>query len=81
MPGRNDLAGVRSELATMVDPMLNEGVDVAAVFAGTRRAIWWRAGCGHVLELKVCVRAKAKAPSCPYCSGRKVPERPIAGLR
>ena len=39
-----------------------------------------RAGCGHVFELKVCVRAKAKVPSCPYCSGKKVPEQPIGGV-
>ena len=59
---------------------MNRRLAPAGVTSGRNKTVWWRVGCGHIFELKVCVRAKAKSPSCPYCSGRKVPERPIKGL-
>ena len=81
LPGFNDLATLRPDLAAEWHPHMNKGLTPSDVTPGSNKAVWWRAGCGHVFELKVCVRAKAKAPSCPYCSGKKVPERPVKGLR
>ena len=37
----------------------------------------WRGECGHVYQMAVRDRARAKPGYCPYCSGRKRPERPI----
>ena len=33
--------------------------------------------CGHVYQMAVRDRVGAKPGYCPYCSGRKRPERPI----
>ena len=80
-PGFNDLATLRPDLAAEWHPFRNGKLTPADVTPGSNKTVWWRAGCGHVFELKVCVRARAKEPSCPYCSGKKVPERPIRILR
>ena len=39
--------------------------------------VWWRGECGHVYQMAVRDRVRAKPGYCPYCSGRKRPERPI----
>ena len=39
--------------------------------------LWWRGECGHVCQMAVRDRARAKPGYCPYCSGRKRPERPM----
>ena len=44
---------------------------------GYRRINWWRGECGHVYQMAVRDRVRAKPGYCPYCSGRKGPERPI----
>lgn len=81
VPGFNDLATLRPDLAAEWHPHMNRGLTPADVTPGSNKPVWWRAACGRTFQLKVCVRAKAKVPSCPYCSGKKVPERPIKGMR
>ena len=39
--------------------------------------LWWRGECGHVYQMAVRDRVRARPGYCPYCSGRKRPERPI----
>lgn len=39
--------------------------------------VWWRGLCGHVYQMAVSDRVRAKPGYCLYCSGRKRPERPI----
>ena len=43
----------------------------------SRKPAWWRGECGHVYQMAVRDRVRAKPGYCPYCSGRKRPERPI----
>ena len=47
------------------------------VQAVSRKPAWWRGECGHVYQMAVRDRVRAKPGYCPYCSGRKRPERPI----
>ena len=47
------------------------------VQAVSRKLAWWRGECGHVYQMAVRDRVGAKPGCCPYCSGRKRPERPI----
>lgn len=39
--------------------------------------VWWKGECGYTWKAKVRDRTRAKSPGCPYCSGRRKPERPI----
>ena len=56
---------------------MNKRFKPAAVQAISRKPVWWRDECGHVYQMAVRGRARAKPGCCPYCSGRKRPERPI----
>ena len=47
------------------------------VQAISRKLAWWRGECGHVYQMAVRDRVRARPGYCPYCSGRKRPERPI----
>ena len=49
----------------------------STVQAVSRKPVWWRGECGHVYQMAVRDRVRAKPGYCPYCSGRKSPERPI----
>lgn len=77
-PGFNDLATTHPQLAAEWHPHMNKGLKPTDVTAGSNKSVWWRREeCGHVFEAKVCNRARANHPGCPYCSGRRTPERPI----
>lgn len=41
------------------------------------KQFWWRGPCGHVWKAKASARAKPKVSTCPYCAGRRKPERPV----
>lgn len=58
-------------------PRMDKRFKPAAVQAISRKLVWWRDECGHVYQMTVRGRARAKPGCCPYCSGRKRPERPI----
>lgn len=62
-------AGRRSRMSKRLKPI--------GVQAISRKLVWWRGDCGHVYQMAVRDRARAKPGYCPYCSGRKRPERPI----
>lgn len=62
-------AGRRSRMSKRLKP-----VGVQAV---SRKLVWWRGECGRVCQMAVRDRVRAKPGYCPYCSGRKRPERPI----
>lgn len=49
------------------------------VIANSNKRVWWNCKEGHEWSGLIANRArKGKAdPGCPYCSGRKWPERPI----
>lgn len=64
-------------IAAMWHPRMNKRLKPTGVQAISRKLAWWRGECGHVYQMAVRDRVRAKPGYCPYCSGRKRPERPI----
>ena len=58
-------------------PRMDKRLKPTGVQAVSRKPAWWRGGCGHVYQMAVRDRARAKPGYCPYCSGRRRPEEPI----
>lgn len=77
LAGFNDLAITHPGIAAMWHPRMSKRLKPAGVQATSRKPAWWRGECGHVYQMAVRDRARAKPGYCPYCSGRKRPERPI----
>ena len=75
--GFNDLATAYPELVAMWHPRMNKRLKPADAQAISRKPVWRRGECGHVYQMAVRDRVRAKPGYCPYCSGRKRPERPI----
>ena len=75
--GFNDLATAHPGIAAMWHPRMNKRLKPAGVQAVSRKPAWWRGECGHVYQMAVRDRVRARPGYCPYCSGRKRPERPI----
>ena len=73
----NDLATTHPGIAAMWHPRMNKRLKPTGVQAVSRKLAWWRGECGHVYQMAVRDRVRAKPGYCPYCSGRKRPERPI----
>ena len=71
------LAATHPDIAPMWHPRMNRRLKPAGVQAVSRKLAWWRGECGHVYQMAVRDRVRAKPGYCPYCSGRKRPERPI----
>ena len=68
MPGINDLATLRPELAAEWD---DESLAPTAVTVGSNKVIGWRCQHGHTWHAAVASRA-LKGTGCPVCSGRRV---------
>lgn len=77
LAGFSDLATTHPGIAAMWHPRMNRRLKPTGVQAISRKPAWWRGECGHVYQMAVRDRARAKPGYCPYCSGRKRPERPI----
>ena len=77
LAGYNDLATTHPGIAAMWHPRMNKRLKPTGVQAVSRKLAWWRGECGHVYQMSVRDRVGAKPGYCPYCSGRKRPERPI----
>ena len=77
LAGYNDLATTHPDIAAMWHPRMNKRLKPTGVQAISRKLAWWRGECGHVYQMAVRDRVRAKPGYCPYCSGRKRPERPI----
>lgn len=77
LAGFNDLATAHPGIAAMWHPRMNRRLKPAGVQAVSRKPAWWRGECGHVYQMAVRDRVRAKPGYCPCCSGRKRPERPI----
>ena len=58
-------------------PRMNKRLKPTDVQAVSRKPAWWRGECGHVYQMAVRDRVRAKPGYRPYCPGRKRPERPI----
>ena len=77
LAGYNDLATTHPGIAAMWHPRMNKRLKPTGVQAVSRKPAWWRGECGHVYQMAVRDRVRAKPGYCPYCSGRKRPDRPI----
>lgn len=77
LAGYNDLATTHPGIAAMWHPRMSRRLKPAGVQAVSLKPAWWRGECGHVYQMAVRDRVRAKPGYCPYCSGRKRPERPI----
>ncbi len=77
LAGYNDLATTHPDIAAMWHPRMNRRLKPVGVQAVSRKLVWWRGECGHVYQMAVRDRVRARPGYCPYCSGRKRPERPI----
>ena len=77
LAGYNDLATTHPDIAAMWHPRMNKRLKPTGVQAVSRKRVWWRGECGHVYQMAVSDRVRTKPGYCPYCSGRKRPERPI----
>ena len=58
-------------------PRTDKRLKPAGVQAISRKLVWWSGECGHVYQMAVSDRVRAKPGYCLYCSGRKRPERLI----
>lgn len=71
LPGFNDLATLRPDLAEQWDREKNGDLTPESVSAGANRKVWWRCGNGHSWE--ALIRSRTSQDSgCPYCTGKKV---------
>ena len=77
LAGFNDLATTHPEYAAQWHPRLNKPLEPSDVHARTTRKVWWLGLCGHTYDMSVGKRTRAKVSHCPYCSGKRVPERPV----
>ena len=70
IPGENDLATIRPDLAAQWHPTRNGRLTPQQVVAGSGKKVWWRCDKGHEWEATVANRSKGHG--CLFCSGRKV---------
>lgn len=77
LAGCNDLATTHPGIAAMWHPRMNKRLKPTGVQAISRKPVWRRGECGHVYQMAVRDRVRAKPGYCPHCSGRKRPERPM----
>lgn len=70
LPGFNDLASVKPEVAKEWHPTMNQKLPTEFTWASNRKA-WFRCDKGH--EWETAIRARTSNGSgCPFCSGNKV---------
>ena len=70
VPGVNDLATLRPELAAQWHPERNLPLTPEQVTAGSRRQVWWQCSLGHVWKARVHSRTGKQRSGCPVCAGR-----------
>ena len=61
--GFNDLAATHPGIAAMWHPRMNKRLEPTGVQAVSRKLAWWRGECGHVYQMAVRDRVRAK-PGC-----------------
>lgn len=69
LPGFNDLATVRPDLAREWHPDLNGDLTPQSVTAGSSRKAWWICEKGHVWQSRIDLRGGAQRSNCPVCAG------------
>ena len=78
LPGFNDLATLRPDLAAEWHPTLNKGLKPGEVVAGSGKKVWWLCSrCGY--EWKATVASRTGGTGCKRCAG-KVAKRGVDDL-
>lgn len=70
VPGDNDLATTRPDLAAQWHPARNGMLKPEDLAAGARKKVWWMCEKGH--EWQAAVASRAGGAGCPVCAGRKI---------
>ena len=68
LPGFNDLATTRPELAAQWHPTKNGDLTAQMVTAGSRKKVWWICSNGH--EWQTEVKERSGGSGCPCCAGK-----------
>ena len=69
LAGYNDLAATHPDIAAMWHTRMDKRLKPTCVRAVSRKLAWWRGEGGHVYQMAVRDRVRAKPGYCPYCSG------------
>ncbi len=70
LPGFNDLASQRPELAAQWDAEKNGALTPEQVTPTSNRKAWWRCERGH--SFQAVIASRTNGSGCPYCTGKKV---------
>lgn len=70
LPGFNDLASQRPELAAQWDGEKNRALTPQQVTITSNRKVWWRCEKGH--SYPAVIASRTNGSGCPYCTGKKV---------
>ena len=71
LPGENDLATLRPDLAAQWHPTKNLPLTPETVSGNSNRSVWWVCGLGHEWRSPIGRRAQGST-GCPVCTGRQV---------
>lgn len=71
LAGYNDLAATHPDIAPMWHPRMNRRLKPAGVQAVSRKLAWWRGECGHVYQMAVSDRVRARPGCCPVLFGEE----------
>lgn len=69
VPGVNDLATERPDIAKEWHPTKNKPLTPADVSPGSRLKVWWKCAEGHEWEARIAARTRENGTGCPICSG------------
>lgn len=70
IPGINDLATLRPDLAAQWHPKNNGNIKPYEVTCGTSKKVWWIGDCGHEWDAKIYNRVRGE--DCPICAGKRI---------
>ncbi len=70
LPGFNDLATLKPQLANQWYQTLNGELTPDKVTLGRNKKVWWQCGEGHVWQAYIYARTKPNGTGCPVCAGK-----------
>ena len=80
LAGYNDLATTHPDIAPMWHPRMNKRLKPTSVQAISRKPVWWRGECGHVYQMAVRDRVRAKPGYCVLFGEKEAREADRARL-
>lgn len=69
LPGFNDLATLKPNVAGEWHPGLNGVLRPEDVTLGSNKKVWWQCADGHVWQAAIYSRTRQKGTGCPVCAG------------